>query len=280
MDSDPYDPDDTIPIITTPVDLDPSQENDDHTASIVDIRTDCTDLITIRFDLLVSVLVFTMSSFRKDSSFCFASKSLLHLPISSFQDSRLDVHLVSDWKSFPLCPKSTVKENKQTTLFVCPVREGRFAVPMVHGTDDHHHNITDATVHASYEAYHMRYHDGYKRNDLYAPIFNRVMLWSTIMHFLATIQNELQEMSLNQMLGTLALRRTIARCLIIYEAIAVVQFDAPLEEHWLWRYCIEKSRLWDSALKKQMENSEVFQKWQEACEIIGYDPRLYHPFRN
>jgi hypothetical protein len=128
-------------------------------------------------------------------------------------------------------------------VLIYPILDGHYAVPVLRTGNK---TITPAAVNASWDAYHLEYHDGHKRHDLYAPILNRVTLWSELMHFLTIVPHVIA--SLSEALAILALRRTIVQCLEIYQSVALGPFDAPLSESWLWQNCLERLQMWDTAI--------------------------------
>jgi hypothetical protein len=260
------------PEVASPVPTERNLDPEDDALAQPGCKDNLTDMCCFHRESLVSHLLFISHCFAQDSSFREAWEA------GHKHSCRPENHITNTrspdafppWNAFVLC--SVKVGDKQHDVLICPTTDFHFAVPVLRILKEEtpvFFSPGPATL--LWKAYNLWYYDGRTPNLRYVCVLNRVTVWSSLMDFLVRTSFS----SLNEIRGILALRRTIARCLPIYVTLGLAAFGSEFFGFSQWHVCVEQSRLWDQALKKQMGNPPTVSVWKSAVESIGYDPRLY-----
>jgi hypothetical protein len=212
---------------------------------------------------------------HRSNQFDIAFRELEHVdPKESLRDSfslsRQDMAQFPEWTSFLLF--FFVEESIQYNLSIHPVFNGRIAVPMLTFESFSNSKTSSMTFSASdplalWDTYDLRSYFQWDYDLLRSRLKDCLSIWQFVMQL--SIQRT--SYSLNEVLGTLVLRRTIERCVSLYQFI--VGTDSRLYDDDIGRYyhAISTSfREWDDTMRDQMVNPDTEDLWKNAVNAVGY----------
>jgi hypothetical protein len=92
-------------------------------------------------------------------------------------------------------------------------------------------------------------------------------IWAKVVQLFANRTIE----SLNDMLGTLVLRRSMARCYSLYQTMVDLRSVAKDDEYFSARdHFVKVFCIWGAELKNLAENPDTVSLWTTAIAAVGY----------
>jgi hypothetical protein len=194
--------------------------------------------------------------------------------ISLSESNREDITYLVDgfpvWKSF--CLFSNIGKDNMYTVLICPVFNGRCAVPMLQSqsksipTD--HSQQTPSCI-SLWDCYEIRFFTLYQEAEIRTCVCRCMSIWTQLIPIL--VEKTSSFVSLNQILGALVLRRTIARCFSLYQLVMDFAKYGPLDELTIMRKTFFKCFAeWSEAMKRETNNSPYSHLWRLAAVATGY----------
>jgi hypothetical protein len=175
-----------------------------------------------------------------------------------------------EWESFTLfffCEKGVEQKVSAHPLFY-----GRIAVPIL--TREQPTTTTSPTTDPSaldlvalWDKYELRYVNEWSSDHLRTCLKECLSIW------LVVVQSSLQRTSYspNEMIGTLVLRRTIARCVSFYQSMVGIgskSYDDDIGRD--YKDISDFFRQWGDLISEQVRNPDTAESWSKALEAVGY----------
>ncbi|KAN0086498.1 hypothetical protein V8E54_000186 [Elaphomyces granulatus] len=180
------------------------------------------------------------------------------------RDSIQYVHGFPVWKPFALY-SSTGQDGVRFTVSICPTLEARFAVPVILAITEDSTTLPFAL--SLWDHFEIRHCNGVAPAELRSRMSACLNLWVKVMQLLIDRTTD----SLNEMLGTLVLRRSMARCYSLYQTMVDLRDAAEDDEYILARdHFVEVFHLWCRDLRNLAENPDTVHFWSTAIDIVGY----------
>lgn len=180
------------------------------------------------------------------------------------RDSIQYVHGFPVWKPFALY-SSTDQDGIRFTVSICPTLEGRFAVPVILAITEDSTTLPFAL--SLWDHFEIRHCNGVAPAELRSRMSTCLNLWVKLMQLLIDRTTD----SLNEMLGTLVLRRSMARCYSLYQTMVDLRDAAEDDEYILASgHFVDVFVIWGANLKNLPENPDTVSLWTTAIAAVGY----------
>jgi hypothetical protein len=200
-------------------------------------------------------------------------------PIKHDRGSLNDDFDIPIWKPFVLSSFIT-SEGTETELMVSPVLSATLAVPTISTTDLNKHFIPAASIVTGYDCRHA---DASNIKRIRLGLSKTLQMWEVVMKHLPP--KKIFSFTMNEMLGTLVLRRTIAMSLELYKPVYDESRFPEDDEDNAFAFCVRymaceyKFNVWCQELQKQMQTPDNARLWLSAATTpVVCVPRLPDDF--